>query len=148
MPELRTQSAGTKVTEKEYAEIEKLAESRGLKVGEWCRETLLARVNVQEPRAPLIAPAPARWQSWRSCRRYGESCETAQVNIKCPFHGYPSRPHNASLEHIAVNLDRTVIDVHAVLLIVSARAGHKPRQVSPSLDATSEGSEVPVPSVV
>ena len=43
MPELRTQSAGTKVTEKEYAEIEKLAESRGLKVGEWCRETRFSR---------------------------------------------------------------------------------------------------------
>jgi hypothetical protein len=51
MPELRTQSAGAKVTEKEYAEIEKLAESRGLKVGEWSRETLLARVNGQETRA-------------------------------------------------------------------------------------------------
>jgi len=51
MLELRTQSAGAKVTEREYAEIEKLAESRGLKVGEWCRETLLARVNGQEPRA-------------------------------------------------------------------------------------------------
>jgi hypothetical protein len=51
MPELRTQSAGAKVIEKEYAEMEKLAESRGLKVGEWCRETLLARVNGQEPRA-------------------------------------------------------------------------------------------------
>ena len=51
MPELRTRSAGAKVTEKEYAEIEKLAESRGLKVGEWCRETLLARVNGQEPKA-------------------------------------------------------------------------------------------------
>ena len=51
MPELRTRSAGAKVTEKEYAEIEKLAESRGLNVGEWCRETLLARVNSQEPRA-------------------------------------------------------------------------------------------------
>ena len=51
MPELRTRSAGAKVTEKEYAEIEKLAASRGLNVGEWCRETLLARVNGQEPRA-------------------------------------------------------------------------------------------------
>jgi hypothetical protein len=61
MPELRTQSAGAKVTEKEYAEIEKLAESRGLKLGEWCRKTLLARVNGQEPRAaPPIAPATAR----------------------------------------------------------------------------------------
>ncbi len=51
MPELRTRSAGAKVTEKEYAEIEKLAASRGLNVGEWCRETLLARVNGQAPRA-------------------------------------------------------------------------------------------------
>jgi hypothetical protein len=51
MPELRTRSAGAKVTEKEYAEIEKLAVSRGLNVGEWCREILLARVNGQEPRA-------------------------------------------------------------------------------------------------
>jgi hypothetical protein len=50
MPELRTRSAGAKVTEKEYVEIEKLAASRGLNVGEWCRETLLARVNGQEPR--------------------------------------------------------------------------------------------------
>jgi hypothetical protein len=51
MPELRTRSASAKVAEKEYAEIEKLAASRGLNVGEWCRETLLARVNDQEPRA-------------------------------------------------------------------------------------------------
>jgi hypothetical protein len=51
MPELRTRSAGAKVTEKEHVEIEKLAASRGLNVGEWCRETLLARVNGQEPRA-------------------------------------------------------------------------------------------------
>lgn len=42
MPELRTRSAGAKVTEKEYAEIEKLAEARGLNVGEWCREVILA----------------------------------------------------------------------------------------------------------
>jgi hypothetical protein len=51
MPELRTRSAGAKVTEKEYVEIEKLAASRRLNLGEWCRETLLARVNGQEPRA-------------------------------------------------------------------------------------------------
>src|ERR1700691_5245203 len=51
MPELRTRSAGAKVSEKEYVEIEKLAASRGLNVGEWCRETLLTRVNGQEPRA-------------------------------------------------------------------------------------------------
>ncbi len=74
MPELRTRSAGAKVTEKEYAEIEKLAASRGLNVGEWCRETLLARVNGQEPGPPLIAPAPDRWRSWRNWSRCGRSC--------------------------------------------------------------------------
>jgi hypothetical protein len=41
MPELRTRSAGAKVTDKEYAEIEKLAQARGLNVGEWCREVIL-----------------------------------------------------------------------------------------------------------
>jgi hypothetical protein len=45
MPELRTRSAGAKVTEKEYAEIEKLAEARGLNVGEWCREVILAELE-------------------------------------------------------------------------------------------------------
>ena len=35
MPELRTRSAGAKVTDREYAEIEKLAQARGLNVGEW-----------------------------------------------------------------------------------------------------------------
>jgi hypothetical protein len=51
MSDRRTRSAGAKVTEKEYVEIEKLAAKRGLKVGEWCRETLMARVNLPEPKA-------------------------------------------------------------------------------------------------
>ena len=40
MPELRTRSAGAKVTDREYAEIEKQAQARGLTVGEWCREVI------------------------------------------------------------------------------------------------------------
>ena len=56
MPQLRTRSAGAKVTEREYSEIEKLAGSRGLNVGEWCRETLMARVNGQEPKAATDSP--------------------------------------------------------------------------------------------
>jgi alpha-glucuronidase len=55
MPELRTRSAGAKVTDKEYAEIEKLAEARGLNVGEWCREVLLAEVE----RAGVSHEAPS-----------------------------------------------------------------------------------------
>ena len=56
MSEQRTRTAGAKVTEKEYAEIEKLAASRSLNVGEWCRETLLTRVNGQEPKAATDSP--------------------------------------------------------------------------------------------
>jgi hypothetical protein len=57
MPELRTRSAGAKVTEKEYAEIEKLAEARGLNVGEWCREVILkamAETGAEVPSAETI----------------------------------------------------------------------------------------------
>jgi hypothetical protein len=52
MPELRTRSAGAKVTDKEYAEIERLAEARGLNVGEWCREVILAELERGE--APSV----------------------------------------------------------------------------------------------
>jgi hypothetical protein len=37
----RTRSAGTKLTEEEYALVESAAARRGLTVGEWCREELL-----------------------------------------------------------------------------------------------------------
>ena len=50
-PPLRTKSVGTKVTDEEYAELERAAKTGGKTLGEWCRETLLARVNNQEPRA-------------------------------------------------------------------------------------------------
>ncbi len=45
MPGLRTRSAGAKVTEEEYAQIEKLAEARGLNVSEWCREAMLREMG-------------------------------------------------------------------------------------------------------
>lgn len=48
MPGLRTRSAGAKVTEEEYREMEKRAETRGLTVGEWCREVLLTEVERAE----------------------------------------------------------------------------------------------------
>jgi len=50
-PSLRTKSVGTKVTDEEYAELERAAQTGGKTLGEWCRESLLARVNSQEPRA-------------------------------------------------------------------------------------------------
>jgi hypothetical protein len=50
-PSLRTKSVGTKVTEEEYAELERAAQTGDTTLGEWCRETLLAKVNSREPRA-------------------------------------------------------------------------------------------------
>ena len=45
MSGLRTRSAGAKVTEEEYAAIEKLAEARGQNVSEWCREAMLRELR-------------------------------------------------------------------------------------------------------
>jgi hypothetical protein len=46
-PPLRTKTLGTKVSEEEFALLEAAASERGLTLSEWCRETLLARVNGQ-----------------------------------------------------------------------------------------------------
>jgi hypothetical protein len=46
-PPLRTKSIGTKVTDEEYAELERAAKTGGKTLGEWCREILLARVTGQ-----------------------------------------------------------------------------------------------------
>jgi len=52
---LRTRSAGAKVTEEEYAQIEKQAEAKGQNVGEWCRKVILAEVERGEtPSAETI----------------------------------------------------------------------------------------------
>jgi hypothetical protein len=50
----RTRSAGAKVTDEEYAQLKSLAQARGLTLGEWCREVLLAQV------APSLATLPER----------------------------------------------------------------------------------------
>jgi len=47
MPGLRTRSAGAKVTEEEYAPIEKQAEAMGQNVGEWCRKVILPEVTAE-----------------------------------------------------------------------------------------------------
>jgi hypothetical protein len=44
-PSLRTKSIGTKVTEGEYAKLERAAQEGGKTVSEWCREVMLASVN-------------------------------------------------------------------------------------------------------
>jgi len=54
----RNRSAGAKVTDEEYAQLELLAQARGLTLGEWCREILLAQLNrasVPSPEETLLA---------------------------------------------------------------------------------------------
>jgi hypothetical protein len=41
----RTRSAGAKVTDEEYVQLAALAQARGLTLGEWCREVLLAQLK-------------------------------------------------------------------------------------------------------
>jgi len=50
----RTRSAGAKVTEEGYTQLEALAQTRGLTVGEWCRDVLLAQL------APSSATLPEK----------------------------------------------------------------------------------------
>jgi hypothetical protein len=41
----RNRTVGSKVTESEYARLSTIAERRGVTLGEWCREVLLACAN-------------------------------------------------------------------------------------------------------
>jgi hypothetical protein len=59
MPGLRTRSAGTKVTEEEYAQIEKQAEAHGQNVSEWCREAILREMRGEPVGEPIHDPALA-----------------------------------------------------------------------------------------
>ena len=45
----RTRSAGAKVTDEEYAQLEAVAQARGLTLGEWCREVLLGQLASSAP---------------------------------------------------------------------------------------------------
>jgi hypothetical protein len=44
-PSLRTKSIGTKVSEHEYAQLERAAQKSAKTLGEWCREVMLASAN-------------------------------------------------------------------------------------------------------
>lgn len=44
----RNRSAGAKVTDEEYAQLEALAQARGITLGEWCREILLGQLGLEQ----------------------------------------------------------------------------------------------------
>lgn len=50
---LRSKSIGTKVSDEEYAQLEKLAEARGLTLSEWFRELALAEL-IAHPAEQII----------------------------------------------------------------------------------------------
>lgn len=50
---LRNKSVGTKVSDEEYAQLEKLAEARGLTLSEWLRELVLAEL-IAHPAEQII----------------------------------------------------------------------------------------------
>jgi hypothetical protein len=52
LPRLRSVTVSTKVSEEEYAQLEKQAEARGVTVSEWCREVLLAERERGEEASP------------------------------------------------------------------------------------------------
>lgn len=48
-PPVRTKSIGTKVSDEEYAQLEKLAQEHGQTLGEWCRDVMLERAEGRKP---------------------------------------------------------------------------------------------------
>ena len=52
---LRNKSIGTKVSDDEYAALEKLAEARGLNMGEWFRELVLAELIAHPAEQTILA---------------------------------------------------------------------------------------------
>src|ERR1035438_6300221 len=84
---------------------------------------------------------PCRWCQFVEPATAKKAVETAQVNIKCPFHGYPGGLHNASHERFLGKLKDAVTDVHLVVL-TAARAVLKTRRVSPSRDVISAGNKL------
>jgi len=54
-PILRSRSIGTKVSDEEYAQLEKLAEARGLTLSEWLRELVLAELIAHPAEQVILA---------------------------------------------------------------------------------------------
>jgi hypothetical protein len=90
---------------------------------------------------------PCRWREFVESTIAKRVVETAQVNIKRPFHGCTSGLYNASRELICGKLKASVTNPYIVVL-TAARAALKARRASPSLDLISEGHHLPIGTVV
>src|SRR5581483_4014684 len=83
--------------------------------------------------------SPCGWSNIVEPATAKKAVETAQVNIKRPFHGRTSGLHDTSVERIFGKMETTVIHPHLVFLTAAARAVLKARRVSLGLDSISEG---------
>ena len=91
--------------------------------------------------------SPCRWCEFVEPATAKKTIQTAEVNIKCPFHGYPGGLHNASCERFFGKLKAAVTNPHLVVL-TAARAVLKARRVSPSHNPISAGNQLPIRIVV
>ena len=57
-PSLRTRSIGTRVSEEEYAHLERASQMAAKTLGEWCREVMLTSANGQPAKAARTADEP------------------------------------------------------------------------------------------
>ena len=71
-PNLRTKSIGTKVSEDEYAQLERAAQKSAKTLGEWCREVMLASANGWPEKLNGAGAKPKR--SWLRWWRFERSC--------------------------------------------------------------------------
>lgn len=55
LPRMRSVTVSTKVSEEENAQLEALAEARGLTMSEWCREVLLGELNAAPAEETMLA---------------------------------------------------------------------------------------------
>jgi len=57
-PSLRIKSIGTKVSEEEYAQLERAAQTEGKTLGEWCRGVMPSSANGRRPKATETGGEP------------------------------------------------------------------------------------------
>ena len=80
---LRNKSIGTKVSEEEYAQLEKAAEARGLTLSEWLREVALAELIAHPAEQVILAEILAlRMLYLNTIQMLGEGRELTTMELR------------------------------------------------------------------
>jgi len=105
----RTRSAGAKVTDDEYRQLETHARARGLTVGEWCREVLLAQCSEPSTTVPeqtiLAEVLGVRMIVINLFRALGKG-ELSQETLEAVIRRADSEKLPTALERVAQAADR------------------------------------------